>query len=255
MSVTLEVSTSMDEGGRIAPPSRQRPLWGPPTTVENALPSATISDGNASLSKSYDAAQFACEQIRGLIQRVFFPGWPKPSRQVVLSGADAQTSAVGVCSRIAREMASGLPGTVCAVDANGPSSGLAELLAGSHPEPAQREANGCIRAGKNLWLADPESLFGAESNGFSAVFLRTRLSELRRNFDYTLIHAPAAFLTQTIVLGQLADGLILVIEARKTHRAVAQTTLAILKAAKIAVLGTVLTNRTFPIPETLYKRL
>jgi hypothetical protein len=129
------------------------------------------------------------------------------------------------------------------------------LLTHSSAKALEREASGCLRIDRNLWLAAPDSLFSAENDGFSVVWLRARMSELRRNFDYTLIHAPAACLTPTITLAQLADGLILGIEAGKTHRVVAQTTLASLKAAKVAVLGTVLMDRTFPIPEKLYKRL
>jgi hypothetical protein len=152
-------------------------------------------------------------------------------------------------------MTATLPGRVCAVEADVRSPGLWRGLVSSMPRPEELEWGGCIHVDANLWLAEPQSLFSSENDGFSAVWLRTRMSELRRNFDYTLIHAPAAMLTQTVVLGQLADGLILVIQAGKTHRAVVQTVLTVLKAAKVSVLGTVLMDRTFPIPEKLYKRL
>jgi Mrp family chromosome partitioning ATPase len=152
-------------------------------------------------------------------------------------------------------MAVGLPGTVCAVEADMHHPGLAESLAGSMLASVEQDRNACINVQDNLWLAQPCSLFDPNEELVDTVWLRGRLSELRRNFDYSLIHAPAACLAQTIILGQFADGVILVIQAGKTRRVVAQTTLAILKAAKVVVLGTVLTDRTFPVPEKLYSRL
>jgi hypothetical protein len=174
---------------------------------------------------------------------------------VVISAIDAQADTSNVCVHIARGMAAGLPGTVCAVEADVHQRSVGQKLAVADTRSVEREAYGCIQVARNLWLAQPESLFGGERDSCDVVWLRTRLSELRRNFDYTLIHAPAAFLTETLVLGQLADGVILVVEAHKTHRVVARATMARLKAAKVAVLGTVLTGRTFPIPEQLYRQL
>jgi Mrp family chromosome partitioning ATPase len=257
MSASFAVSAAAraNEVGSTAPHRRELPQCETVAESQTTQTTAAISETNAAVESTCSATKFAQEQIRGLIQRVFFPGWPKAARQVVISGADAQADTAGLCARIAREMATGLPGTVCAVEADVYSPGLEDLLAGYTAQPVERESSACIHVDKNLWLAEPDSLFSAENDGFNAVWLRARMSELRRNFDYTLIHAPAAFLSQTIVLGHLADGLILAIQAGKTHRIVAQTTLMTLKAAKVAVLGTVLMDRTFPIPEELYKRL
>ena len=243
----------VNEVAPIAPRRQERPQNENTSGAEVTPTTRAIREPKAVVPSN--STKFAQEQIRGLIQRVFFPGWPKASRQVVIGGADEQLDTAGVCARIVREMAAGLPGTVCAVEADVNSRGMADSLAGSIAQPVEREFSLCIHVDKNLWLAEPDRVFSAENDGFTAVWLRTRLSELRRHFDYTLIHAPAAFLTQTIVLGQLADGFILAVQAGKTHRAVAQTTLSILKAAKVAVLGTVLIDRNFPIPDKLYKRL
>ncbi len=70
-----------------------------------------------------------------------------------------------------------------------------------------------------------------------------------------LIHAPAAYLAPSALLGQASDGVILVVRAHATRRAVAQRSLEILKAAKVNVLGTALIDRRFPIPNELYRRL
>jgi hypothetical protein len=254
MNASFAVPATINEPGADTPDRRERPQHEPESQVAVSQTAIVIPEYVAAAGTCPDV-RFAQQQICGLIQRVFFPGWPKPSRQVVIASADAQTDTALICARLAHEMVNGLPGTVCAVEADRQSLGLGNFLAGSIPQRVEQKSGAYVPVSKNLWLAEPDSLFSAENDGFSAVWLRTRMSELRRNFDYTLIHAPAAFLTQTLVLGQLADGLILAIRAGKTHRAVAQTTLTTLKAAKVGILGTVLMDRTFPIPEKLYQRL
>jgi Mrp family chromosome partitioning ATPase len=196
--------------------------------------------------------QFAQEQLRALIRRVFFPGWPKASRQVVVSSIDGQCDSSLFCADLAREMACTLPGTVGAVEADLCSPGMATLLAPPAPHQNSADHIGSLAVTNNLWLVTAENLRCTPSDGCSAVWLRTRLSELRRSFDYSLIHAPAAFLAESLVIGQLTDGIILVVEAHATRRVVARNTLQTLKAAKVTVLGTVLTNRSFPIPQRLY---
>jgi Mrp family chromosome partitioning ATPase len=53
----------------------------------------------------------------------------------------------------------------------------------------------------------------------------------------------------------LADGVVLVLEANSTRRVTAKKAKQALEAANVRILGTVLNNRTFPIPEGLYRRL
>ncbi len=250
MSASLVVPANIDELGPGVPCPREGRLYQAASEGQATRASTKKCQANAAV-----APAFATEQIRGLIHRVFSPDCPKSTRQVVISSAAAEVNTGGVCAQIVRQMTAALPGRVCAVEADVRSPGLVHGLVSSMPRPGELECRGCIHVDANLWLAEPHNLFSAENDGFSAAWLRTRINELRRDFDYTLIHAPAAMLTQTVVLGQLADGLILVIQAGKTHRAVVQTALTVLKAAKVSVLGTVLIDRTFPIPEKLYKWL
>jgi Mrp family chromosome partitioning ATPase len=56
-------------------------------------------------------------------------------------------------------------------------------------------------------------------------------------------------------LGQVADAAILVIEANSTRRLTARNAKETFDAAGVRLLGTVLHNRSFPIPEKLYRRL
>ena len=57
------------------------------------------------------------------------------------------------------------------------------------------------------------------------------------------------------LLGRMADGLVMIVQANHTRREAAQRAKEILDAAGVRVLGAVLNKRTFPIPEFLYRRL
>jgi Mrp family chromosome partitioning ATPase len=84
----------------------------------------------------------------------------------------------------------------------------------------------------------------------------SRLLDLRKEFGYLLVDAPplGADIIAS-VLGQVTDGVVLVLEAHATRRATARRAKETLEAANVPLLGTVLNNRTFPIPEKLYRRL
>jgi Mrp family chromosome partitioning ATPase len=58
-----------------------------------------------------------------------------------------------------------------------------------------------------------------------------------------------------MLLSRWTDGVVLVLEANATRRDAARRVKEILDAANVSVLGVVLNNRTFPIPDVLYRRL
>jgi Mrp family chromosome partitioning ATPase len=82
------------------------------------------------------------------------------------------------------------------------------------------------------------------------------LAELRAEFDFVIIDAPPLTrYADAIALGQVSDGLILVLEADSTRKKAAQMAVANLRSSNVQILGAVLNKRTFPIPENIYKRL
>jgi receptor protein-tyrosine kinase len=79
---------------------------------------------------------------------------------------------------------------------------------------------------------------------------------VRREFEYSIVEAPpAGESNEATAMAQFADGIILVVSAQRTRRAAALKIKASLEAAKIRLLGTVLSDRLFPIPEKIYRRL
>jgi hypothetical protein len=206
----------------------------------------------------WDAEQFAAEQIGQLVRQVFLPGWSKPARQVVLSPVDQETDISEVCLRVGETLASQVAGSVCVVEADLPVPKTAD------EPPLTSAAFGGVgtlrevsrRLSSRLWLVTQDTLMGENQEGFSAAWLRGRLAEFRLEFDYTVLQGPAAGMySQAALLGHLCDGLILVLQANATRRVAAARVQEALRAAHARLLGTVLVERTFPIPQSIYRKL
>jgi Mrp family chromosome partitioning ATPase len=66
---------------------------------------------------------------------------------------------------------------------------------------------------------------------------------------------PASSSADALVLGKLTDGVVLVIAANSTRRETTRQVKDSFDAAEVRLLGAVLDERTFPIPEGLYRKL
>ena len=85
---------------------------------------------------------------------------------------------------------------------------------------------------------------------------RARFAELREQFHYILVSAPPFTReTESTLMGQLADGIVLIVEANQSRREAVLRIKERLENAQVQLLGAVLDQRTFPIPEFLYRKL
>jgi Mrp family chromosome partitioning ATPase len=202
------------------------------------------------------------EGLLKLVQHLFLGQAEKRRHVVVFAGIDPGNGCSRLCSETARALADNISGSVCLVDANlrAPSlsqlfsvtnhEGLADALLKEEPirtftKPVYHE---------NLWLLSS----GSPVKGphlLNSKRLKVRFDELRKEFDHVLIDAPP--LNQYAdgrALGQVADGVVLVLEANSTRRESAVYAVEALRVAQIEVLGAVLNNRTLPIPESVYRK-
>ena len=100
---------------------------------------------------------------------------------------------------------------------------------------------------RQSWLSDEGGQRITEQN-------LARLRELTTEFDFSILWcAPVSWLTLSI--GQVCDGVVLVLTANKTRRLVAAQIKDQLNQAQVPLLGTVLAERRFPVPQGLYRSL
>jgi len=82
------------------------------------------------------------------------------------------------------------------------------------------------------------------------------MAELRREFSYVLVYSPQVSQHMGgLLLGQVADGVILILESMVTRRETARTAKEDLAAANVKILGAVLNNHTFPSRKSLQEAL
>lgn len=79
---------------------------------------------------------------------------------------------------------------------------------------------------------------------------------LRRNFDHVVVVAPGVLAApETAVLGRLADGVVLAVEAGVTRREVVERAAEELADAEVKLVGVALSEVEYVVPEAIYRRL
>jgi hypothetical protein len=229
-------------------------------TGESAVVELQPDESRSAGATPWDLASFAEEQIRGLVRRVFLTAGPISPRQVVFCAVDREADVRPLCLSVGEALSQRTSGTACVVEAlPQPTQGAAGQNGGNGSSTPKRFGvlRDCsLQLSSSLWLMPRDTFLNGNGNGFSAAWLRARLAELRLEFDYTVLLGPAAGVhSEAILLGTLSDGIVLVIEANATRRIAARRVQESLHSANARLLGTVLSERTFPIPEAIYRRL
>jgi capsular exopolysaccharide synthesis family protein len=223
-------------------------------------PAVHVANGHA----NHVASQWASEEALRLVQQIFLLQAQEPPRVVVFAGVDHGNGCSGICAAVAETLAGNDRGRVCLVEANFRSPNLPAMFGVSNhyglTEALMRQ--GSIDAfakpvnRENLWLLSSGTLAVDSPNLLASDQLRARVHELRRQFDFVIIDAPPLNrYSDAVVLGQLSDGLVLVLEANSTRKEAASAVAENLRSAKVPILAAVLNKRTFPIPEKIYSLL
>jgi hypothetical protein len=205
--------------------------------------------------------RFAQEQIQGLVRQVFLAQTARPVRQVVFSAVDAETDVHTLCRQVGEALAEETAGRVAVM------GGFPRLVSGKDTAPHPTDAGDdgmrpgtlpplrriATRVRGNLWLVPGAA---GDNERRTTASVHSYLGELRREFEFSIIETPpAGDSNDTIAMAQFADGVILVLSAQHTRRVTALQVKRSLEAAQARLLGTVLTDRLFPIPEKIYRRL
>jgi Mrp family chromosome partitioning ATPase len=243
---------------------RAMELFQPATPVEEAPKAERAHAPVGAAAREYAITR---EQETTLVQRVFLLAGSEAPRVVVFCGVERGNGTTGICARAAEALAAQVNPSVCSVclvDGNQYAprlhqhfgvdnvSGLADAVLESGP----------IRTfvqqlpGRNLWLLSAGANNGEGRALWTPEHFRPRIAELRQEFSYVLVDAPPANLYVDAALwARMADGAILIVDSNTTRRDSALKAKENLKAANVKLLGAVLNNRNFPIPESIYRRL
>ena len=204
----------------------------------------------------WNPENFAREQIQRLVRQVFCVSDALSARQVVFSALERETDIQGICLRVGQALAMETSADVAVVGAMPDRVGEVETYlahADNDPRvPSSRLRKTAVRLGRSLWLV-PANVTQEKRDSAS---LHIFLGELRHEFEYSIVQGqPAGESSMTTEMGQIADGVVLVVSAERTRRASARKIKEMLEAAQVRLFGAVLSDREFPIPAGIYRRL
>ena len=202
--------------------------------------------------------KFGREQIQGLVRQVFLSNMGRPVRQVVFSALEPETDVKHICRQVGEALAAETMGRIAVVGEypqilrEGETS-KPEMGKCSAKDESAQARRGAIRVRGNLWLMPAQETDGDRG---ATAWLHSYLDEVRREFEYSIVEGPpAGESNEAMAMAQFADGIILVLSARNTRRIAARKMKEMLEAAQVRILGTVLSDRVFPIPHGIYRRL
>jgi len=203
------------------------------------------------------------EAIR-LVHRVFLsPGVDGP-RTVVFSGVERGVGCTWNCAWAARALAAHVSGRVCVLDANlrhpalhrefglGNSRGLVGALSEKNAVVSYASQWGDT----NLWIL-PAGTDGSDlSRVCTPMEMDLRVNELESHFEFVLIDSPALNLyADALALGQMSDGLVLVLESSSTQRLAARRAKQNADAHRVKVFGAVLNRFSQNVPDLVTRIL
>jgi len=196
------------------------------------------------------AASVREEQIQALVQQLFFRHESAVVRHVAFAPVESSTGTASLCLEVAKALAGEDEYDVGLIDANSDPILLQTQL---RIPPPSLPLNTWPVAPR-LWMV-PRQSWLADSSGRRLTDQNLlRLREITAQFDFSIWWcAPISWLTAS--LGQSCDGLVLVLTANKTRRLVAAQIKDQLRKAQVRLLGSVLAERRFPVPQGLYRNL
>lgn len=190
------------------------------------------------------------EQIQALVTQLFVRPEVGAVRYVGFAACEPSTETAGLCLEVARALAEEGRFDVGLVDASPGAVPLqSQLEVAPTPLP---ETNWPI--GPRLWLVPRQKWLPSGEGQRIPEPSFSRLRELTLEFDFAILCCPSVSWLATRI-GRVCDGLVLVLTANKTRRLVAAQMKDLIRKAQVPLLGTVLLERRFPVPEALYRKL
>jgi hypothetical protein len=210
------------------------------------------------LATGWNPDHYAREQVRGLVRQVFLSSTERSVRQVVVSAVDPDSDVKNICRLVGEALALETTASIAVAgeypravqDAGVINHAALDHAAGDGHTPLRQSAT---RIQRNLWLVP--AIAKDKERGATSLVL-SYLGEMRREFEYSVVEGPlAGDSNQATAMAQFADGVILVLSALHTRRVTARNIKEMLEGAQARILGTILSDRIFPIPESIYRRL
>ena len=187
----------------------------------------------------------ASPEIVSLARQAFFPSEAERRQRVLFVGADAETDILGVAERVARALA-GMQKTVSLVERQ---IAPGDTFSAKKPPMAVRNVEywSGFQVAENFWRIPSSTLSGPASSHAGGAFGTLP-------FECVVLASSIGDAITPLFLG-ICDGAVLTLTAHKTRRETALRAKQMLEQFNVKLIGIVLDGRTFPMPESIYRRL
>jgi Mrp family chromosome partitioning ATPase len=188
-------------------------------------------------------------QVRVLVERLFFGPESSAVRHAGFTAVGPSKATAQLCLEAARVLTEDGQYDVGLIDA-GP--GTASLQNELEIAPSLHALS--LQIGPRLWLVPRHAWLPSSETSQLTEHSISRLREVATEYDFSILCcAPVSWTTARIA--RACDGIVLMLTAGKTRRLVASQMTRLLREAGVPLLGTVLAERRFPVPQALYRRL
>jgi len=189
---------------------------------------------------------------------------PQPHRSIVLTSANSSEGVTTLANYLAASLAIRDNKKTCLIDVNFESPKTTRLL-GLLGQPGFSDyCSGNASLTDVLLRTESPNLYvmglGTENYNPSLTVgsdrARSLPAELTQRFEYVLFDAGSVLNhAETSMLAGYADGVVLIVRANRTKREVLLKADKLMRFSGGRLIGTVLNRRTFPIPDSIYRRL
>jgi Mrp family chromosome partitioning ATPase len=242
----------------------------PAATVQamDSSPTTPLVSVADQLSRLRSGATPYLQYLTRLVQRLFLTTdrLGGEIRSVAFSAVDTRDDSALLAAAAAELLASRVTGRVCIVDADiyspslhscyGVSNEIGLIDALSNRGPIRSYARRLVQGSEaSLWLL-PSGSSGFRELLLTSAEVEARTADMLAAFDYVVIAAPSVTqYPEVAALGAQVDGVVMIADAQVTRRRAVRACADAFCASGGRVLGTVLSNRRFPIPEAVYRLL
>jgi len=214
------------------------------------------SDANALKTLELKVGLRTSGALSKLVHRVFLGD--DNSRCVLFTGAASGVGCSWIAVHTAEALCAETSASVCLADIGGNLHWTGQDFQGSDERPDEPVEGGPLyrsirRVGRNLWIL-PATGASADAMPWYQR-LEESVIELRDTFEYVLLDTPPLGSNPPLRPGTLVDGAVVVLKAGHTPRPAVRRAVNDLGSIGIKILGTVLNQRDYPIPASVYKRL
>jgi len=153
---------------------------------------------------------------------------------------------------------------VLLIDADLRRGRLAKYLGVSHPEGLSEVLTGQMKIDEVLFNIDIENLTFMTSGSvpqnpvelLDSDSMADLINDLKKQFDHIIIDTPPIIpVTDAGIIGSQTDGVLMVIQAGRTQRGIVRRAMELLHQSHARILGHVLTNVEYHLPEYIYRYL